>query len=167
MKYKKQDTLLGARILGDGKHVSTQSKNAKWLGLGNFKQVGIVVKNTERVLDYYEKTLGIQHFDSAVMVADTDKGKAKHKISLAQLGAIQFELIEPLEGKTIHFDFLRQGREGLHHLGFFVDDLDGKTKELQAKGVKIVERGTILGVKYAYLDTAGTSGVIFELLKFG
>jgi catechol 2,3-dioxygenase-like lactoylglutathione lyase family enzyme len=72
-----------------------------------------------------------------------------------------------LDGKTLHSDFLKQGREGLHHLGFYVNDLDKKLKELQGKGIKVLERGTILGVKYAYLDTASACGVIFELIKIG
>ena len=148
---------------GMGEHSNT----AKWLGLGNFKQVGIVTRNTDKVLNYYEKTLGIQHFDSAIVVAETDKGKAKLKISVAQLGGIQFELIEPVEGKTLHTDFLQQGREGLHHLGFYAEDLERKLKALQSKGVKVLETGTIMGIKYAYLDTATVSGVIFELIKIG
>jgi catechol 2,3-dioxygenase-like lactoylglutathione lyase family enzyme len=147
--------------------MSLGSRTPKELELGNFKQIGIVTRNTDKVLAYYEKTLGLGHFDSAVMVDETERGKAKLKISLAQLGGVQFELIEPLDGKTLHSDFLKQGREGLHHLGFYVNDLDKKLKELQGKGIKVLERGTILGVKYAYLDTASACGVIFELIKIG
>ncbi len=153
--------------------MSNVSKVAKELGLGKFMQVGFVVRNTDKVLEYYEKTLGIGHFDTAVMAAAIDGGKAKMKISVAPLSGIQFELIEPLEGDRIHSDFLKQGREGLHHLGFSVKRLDEKIKELQGKGIKVLEKGTMLtesgknlGIEYVYLDTARTSGVIYELLKF-
>jgi methylmalonyl-CoA/ethylmalonyl-CoA epimerase len=150
------------------------SKAAKELGLGKFMQVGFVVRNTDKVLEYYEKTLGIGHFDTAVYwAAAIDGSKEKVKISLAQLSGIQFELIEPLEGDGIHSDFLKQGREGLHHLGFWVRGLDEKIKELQGKGIKVLEKRTMLaesgkniGVEIAYLDTAHISGVIYELLKF-
>jgi hypothetical protein len=44
---------------------------------------------------------------------------------------------------------------------------------LQGKGIKVLEKGTMLtesgkklGIEYVYLDTARTSGVIYELLKF-
>jgi methylmalonyl-CoA/ethylmalonyl-CoA epimerase len=153
--------------------LSMASKAAKELGLGKFMQIGFVIKNTEKVLEYYEKTLGIGHFDTAVMAAAFDGGKYKMKISVAPLSGIQFELIEPLEGDRIHSDFLKQGREGLHHLGFSVKGLDEKIRELQGKGIKVLERATMLtedgkklGIEYAYMDTAHISGVIYELLKF-
>jgi hypothetical protein len=78
-----------------------------------------------------------------------------------------------LEGDKIHSAFLKQGREGLHHLGFYAKDLDEKVKELQRKGVKVLERGRMLdatgkslGIQYAYLDTTSISGVIYELVKY-
>jgi catechol 2,3-dioxygenase-like lactoylglutathione lyase family enzyme len=143
------------------------------LGLGKFMQFGFVIKSTEKTLEYYEKTLGLGRFDSSIFGADTDHGRAKMRISLAQSGGVQFELIEPMEGDTIHSAFLKQGRQGLHHLGFNVKDLDEKVKELQKKGIKPLERGKMLdaagksvGVQYVYLDTTSTFGMILELLKF-
>jgi 4-hydroxyphenylpyruvate dioxygenase-like putative hemolysin len=149
------------------------SKAAKELGLGKFMQIGFVIRNTDKVLEYYEKTLGLGHFDSSVFRADIGDGEAKMRISVAQIGGVQFELIEPMEGDKIHSVFLKQGREGLHHLGFYVKDLDEKIKEFQRKGIRALERGKMLdasgksiGIQYVYLDTASTSGVIFELIKY-
>jgi methylmalonyl-CoA/ethylmalonyl-CoA epimerase len=150
------------------------SSNApKELGLGKLMQIGFVIRSTDKVLEYYEKKLGLSHFDSALFWADIGEGKAKMRISVAQIGGLQFELIEPMEGDKVHSVFLKQGREGLHHLGFYVKDLDEKLKELQSKGIRILERGKMLnatgksiGIQYAYLDTANTSGVIFELIKY-
>jgi 4-hydroxyphenylpyruvate dioxygenase-like putative hemolysin len=136
-------------------------------------QIGFVIKNTGKVLEYYEKTLGLGHFDSAFFGADYGDGRAKMRISVAQISGLQFELIEPMEGDKIHSAFLKQGREGLHHLGFYVKDIDEKLKDLQRKGIKALERGKMLdatgksiGIQYVYLDTASTSGVIFELVKY-
>jgi methylmalonyl-CoA/ethylmalonyl-CoA epimerase len=153
--------------------LSVSSKVPKELGLGKFMQFGFVINSTEKTLEYYEKTLGLGHFDSSIFGADTDHGRVKMRISLAQISGVQFELIEPMDGDTIHSAFLKQGREGLHHLGFNVKDLDEKVKELQGKGINPLERGKMLdaagksvGVQYVYLDTASTFGVILELLKF-
>jgi methylmalonyl-CoA/ethylmalonyl-CoA epimerase len=147
--------------------MSTKKDVAKDLGLGSLKQIGIVVKNTDKVLEFYEKTLGLGKFDSMVAENTSQRGKSKLRISLGQVGGIQFELIEVVKGETLHSDFLKQGREGLHHLGFYVADIDKRLGELEKKGIKLLERGKVLGVEYAYLDTARISGVIFELIKLG
>jgi methylmalonyl-CoA/ethylmalonyl-CoA epimerase len=65
----------------------------------------------------------------------------KRSISIAQISGVQFELIEPMEGDSVLSAFLKQGREGLHHLGFNVKDLDEKVKELKGKGIRTLERG--------------------------
>nr|MDO8098704.1 VOC family protein [Candidatus Njordarchaeota archaeon] len=147
--------------------ITAGKKAAKELELGTLKQIGIVVRNTDKVLEYYEKTLGLGHFDSFVSERVTKEGKAKLKLSVAQVGGIQIEVIEVVEGETIHSQFLKKGREGLHHIGFFVNDIEKRLKELEQKGVKVLERGRIplVGIEYAYLDTERISGVIFELIK--
>ena len=54
----------------------------------------------------------------------------------------------------------REGmEEGVHHLGFNVDDLEGETANLVAQGAKVTAQGT----GWVYLD-CGT-GVIIELIK--
>jgi methylmalonyl-CoA/ethylmalonyl-CoA epimerase len=145
----------------------TDKKGVKEFGLGTLRQIGIVVRDTDKALNYYEKTLGIGRFDSFISERETKEGKAKLRYSVAQVGAIQIEVIEVVEGETIHSQFLKKGREGLHHIGFFVDDLDKKLKELQQRGVKVLERAKVplVGIEYAYLDTESISGVIFELIK--
>nr|MDO8135499.1 VOC family protein [Candidatus Njordarchaeum guaymaensis] len=146
--------------------VSAGKEATKKAGI-NMPQIGIVVRNTEKALEYYEKTLGLAHFVSFVSERQTEKGKAKLRISIGEVAGIQIELIEVVEGETFHSQFLKQGREGLHHVGFYVDDIEKKLRELTQKGVKVLERGTLreVGVKYAYLDTARISGVIFELIQ--
>ena len=45
-------------------------------------------------------------------------------ISLGYSGALQLELIRPLEGLTIYTEFLSVHGPGLHHVCFPVEDLD-------------------------------------------
>jgi methylmalonyl-CoA/ethylmalonyl-CoA epimerase len=56
--------------------------------------------------------------------------------------------------------------EGLHHLGFFVEDIEKELARLEKRGVKVLERGTVLGVvEFAYLDTEKSLGVVLELIQ--
>jgi len=125
-------------------------------------QIGIVVKDMEATMKSYEKMFGIEPFPTVESAVDS----AKLKIGLFQLGEVQIELIQVLGGETIHSKFLEKRGEGLHHLGFFVEDIEKELARLEKGGIKVLERGTVLGVvKFAYLDTEKTLGVVLELIQ--
>jgi catechol 2,3-dioxygenase-like lactoylglutathione lyase family enzyme len=95
-------------------------------------QVAIVVKDVQKVAENYWNILGIGPWDiyawEAPLVYDrTYHGKpswAREKIALAQVGGVQLELCQPIDGDSVYQDFLMEHGEGLHHLNFLVDDVD-------------------------------------------
>jgi methylmalonyl-CoA/ethylmalonyl-CoA epimerase len=124
-------------------------------------QIGIVVKDMEKSLKSYE-----QMFGPPFLTLESDVSSGKLKISLFQLGEIQLELIEVVEGETIHSKFLRETGEGLHHIGFIVEDIEEELIRLEKEGISVLERGIIQEmVKFAYLDTQKRLGVILELIQ--
>ncbi len=126
-------------------------------------QIGIVVKDAEKVAKLYEKFFGVEPFPTI----ECNIGPAKLRIVLFQLGEIQIELIQVLEGKTIHSEFLEKRGEGLHHLGFVVKDIEKELTILKKEGIDVLERGEVLEVvKFAYLDTEKMLGIILELIQF-
>ncbi len=125
-------------------------------------QIGIVVKDMEATMKFYERMFGIEPFPTV----ESNINSAKLKIGLFQLGEMQIELIQVLEGETIHSKFIEKRGEGLHHLGFFVEDIEKELARLEKRGVKVLERGTFLGVvEFAYLDTEKSLGVVLELIQ--
>lgn len=124
-------------------------------------QIGIVVKDVEATVRFYEKMFGIESSPTVEFEMDS----AKLKIGMLQLGELQIELIQVLEGESIHSKFLEERGEGLHHLGFFVKDLEKELARLEKHGIKVLEKGEAFGVKFVYLDTEKTLGVILELLQ--
>ncbi|MFX0172570.1 MAG: VOC family protein [Candidatus Hodarchaeota archaeon] len=126
-------------------------------------QIGLVVKDMELTMKFYERMFGIKPF----LTLESSVNSAELKIGLLYLDEVQIELIQVLQGETIHSKFLKRQGEGLHHLGFFVDNIEKDLTKLENEGVKVLERGTILEeVKFAYLDTQKLLGVIFELIQF-
>jgi 4-hydroxyphenylpyruvate dioxygenase-like putative hemolysin len=64
----------------------------------------------------------------------------------------------------VHLEFLRQHGEGIHHLGFRVEDFEAKLQQAKAMGFEVLQTGPF-GRFYAYLDTRRQGGIIFELIE--
>jgi len=135
-------------------------------------QIGIVVKNIDETLEYYRKQFGMGPFEVRYVDYPTasyygETGGYRGKRAFFRLGAIQIELIELIDGKTIHESFLRDKGEGIHHIGFEVEDLKKAMETAKAEGFQVTQhfqRDDKSG--FAYLDTDKTGGVIFELIKY-
>jgi len=135
------------------------------------QQVSIVVEDMDRAIEYYSSIFGIGPF--RVMEIDMEgavlRGKpisTKIRAAFAKSGALQVELIQPVEGENIYTEFLESKGEGLHHLGFQVDDLDTMLAELAKVGIRPVFHKSYpyANTAFAYLNTDKIGGVIFELI---
>jgi len=142
--------------------------------LTNIGQVGIVVKDLEKAIEYYSKVFGIGPFTTFEFAPEKHwlRGKPmpiKLNIAVAQMGSIILELMQPLEGDAPHKWFLDNKGEGLQHLGFFVEDYDGWKAYLKKQGIEVLmEAETYIEgighVRGAYMESDKTGGVLFELL---
>ena len=145
------------------------------IGLGKVNQVGVVVEDIGKAMRYYKRIFGIGPWYRG---RGEEKGKVVYRgreveveldIAFAFCGGVQVELIQTKgRGPNIYSEQLKRSGEGLHHLGFFVTGIEKKLARLRGAGVKPLQSGVIKSgkavVKYAYLDTAGTGGVILELI---
>jgi hypothetical protein len=87
------------------------------------------------------------------------------KQAFVQLGGVEVELIQPLEGRNGYKDFLDQTGGGIHHLLFEVSDIDPVVEELAKSGVAVLQAGTGIrpGTRWALLDTRDLLGFLVEL----
>ena len=81
----------------------------------------------------------------------------------------QYELIEPLDGPSIHADWLVERGEGFHHVGYIVDSVEAVTREMEAAGHPAVARIHSFGAAgdgvAAYYDTADALGFLVEAVE--
>ena len=146
------------------------------LNISNADQVGIVVEDLDSAIEQFRLLLGVSNFD----VVDwpkpgTDpesnyygkKAQFKLRIAFSQLGNLQLEVIQPVEGKSIFTDFLETHGPGLHHLRFSEKNFDQKVEQLQKAGIQMISSGR--GVRspstWAYFDTTRFLGGIFIELR--
>jgi len=138
------------------------------LQLPGVGQIGVVVEDLDRTIAFYESTFGIGPWDIREVGAPNvwDRGEEKFikaRLGFATIGQVEIELIQILEGDSMHLEFLREHGEGLHHVGFFVKDFAAKLEQAQAMGLQVLQKDPF-GQAYAYLDTRQPGGIIFELI---
>jgi methylmalonyl-CoA/ethylmalonyl-CoA epimerase len=135
-------------------------------------QIGVIVRDMDKAIDYYQ-ALGMGPFNP-LKVTHTERrvyGKVvtdvKNVIRATQIGQVQLELIQPLAGQSIQRKFLDRHGEGINHLGFFVDDVDGETDKMIQKGFRVIANTRYVGGGGgAYFDTGKVGGVLFELIQW-
>jgi len=136
--------------------------------------VGIVVKDMDKAVKHLS-SLGIGPFESyhgslgvVPPVERRLRGKVvdcELKVLAAQVGPIKLELIQP-SGECIHSEFLDSKGEGLHHLGFYVSELDKEVAKLTEQGLTpIMESSAAKGKFCAYFAPEETGGIILELVQ--
>lgn len=86
-------------------------------------------------------------------------------LAFARSGNAQIELMQPLEGEGIHFEFHESKGSGPHHLGFLVDDLDHAVEAAAEDGFPVAMAGQFGSVRISYLDTLEELGLYLELIQ--
>ncbi len=140
------------------------------LTLPAVSHIGVVVKDIDKTIKYYEKGLSLGPFVK-IESSFTEifyYGKLVNSLwvmGFCSLGPVEFELVQPISKLTIYHDFLKEKGEGIHHLGFDVKDIDEKLTLCEKMGIQVLQSGRNSAVYFAYLDTVEIGGVIFELVQ--
>jgi len=136
-------------------------------------QIGIVVKSIDETVKYYREKFGmgasleIRYVDYPTASYYGEVSGYRGKRAFFHLGPIQIELIELIDGRTIHESFLKEKGEGIHHLGFAVANLQKAMDIAKSQGFQVTQHFMREdGSGFAYLDTEKTGGVIFELIHY-
>jgi methylmalonyl-CoA/ethylmalonyl-CoA epimerase len=136
-------------------------------------QIGIVVADRDRTTQLLTSLLGMGPFrfvewpdrpESRYYFRGAEE-KIRLKQAFVQLGDVEVEFIQPLEGRNAYQDFLDQTGGGIHHVLFEVPDIDPVIQELAKSGVTVLQAGTGIrpGTRWALLDTQKLLGFFVEL----
>jgi len=83
--------------------------------------------------------------------------------AFSRLFNVQIELQQWKSGDCLFKEFIEQGKEGLHSIGIYVDDLDKYIEEFKKRGIEVIQTGQVGKQKFAYLDTEKTFGFLLEI----
>lgn len=146
-----------------------ETKEEKFV-LPDVSHIGVVTSDLDKSMRELENLYGLRPF--LVMepgyVNTYLRGKpANFKLRSAfyQSGQVIFEIISVLEGETIYGEWLAEKGEGLHHLGYDIENMEEWIDYYKSKGIGVLQSGERPGVKWAYLDTTAYTGMIVELIE--
>ncbi len=137
---------------------------------GHVVKVGWVVKDLDRVVDYWEK-LGLRNVRRAGVREHPDviyrgkKSPLRLKVALADIHGVEVEWIQPVKGRSDFDEFLKKHGDGIHHISFGVRNAAGLEQQIEyfkTRGVGVIQSATWQAAngqgRYAYLDTAARGG---------
>jgi catechol 2,3-dioxygenase-like lactoylglutathione lyase family enzyme len=143
------------------------------------RHVGIPVRDLDKSLEDYQ-SLGIASFqpefliDSSTYAEYLVYGKTpdpvvKTRVALGKMGPLGIELLQPVQGETVHKELLEKTDEGIGHIAYAVDDLEAEAAKLVAKGFQIIlsiKRPGQTHRSAVYIDTRNKfSNLIIELIQ--
>jgi len=139
--------------------------------LGNLKidQMSFVYKDIDKQAKKMEQIYSIPTFAQMENITHqeaTYRGKEVTIIidyAFSRLLNIQIELQQWKSGDCLFKEFIDQGKEGLHSIGVYVEDLDEYVDEFKKRGIEVLQTGQIGKQKFVYLDTKQTFGVLLEI----
>lgn len=124
--------------------------------------LGIAVRSIDDTLPYYEKTLGLkcEHFEEVP--------SQKVKTAFLSVGEVHLELLEPTAEDSPIAKFLETRGEGIHHIAFATDDINGQLDQARETGARLIHEVPIEGAGdklVAFLHPKSTFGVLTELCQ--
>jgi methylmalonyl-CoA/ethylmalonyl-CoA epimerase len=139
-----------------------------------FHHVALVVRDMDKAIAHYQ-SLGIGPFRAPPVEPTSIKLYGKpiptdyftRKETLGKMGPINLQLVQPGEEESTWKEFLETKGEGVHHLGFFVDDIEKEEAEFAEKGFEIIISSRFKGGGgAAYIDIGKeVGGIIIELIQ--
>ncbi|MFC2066412.1 VOC family protein [Chloroflexota bacterium] len=143
------------------------------VSLPPISHIGVVVRDLDRSMAIYSSTFGAGPWRVAELTYPDVVIKGEHKsyqvrLAFAEWDSMELELIQPVSGDSLYSDFLNERGEGMHHLGYLVNQEEKAeiTTRLAKVGIRPLQESnsSMHSGSFAYFDADKTGGVIIELI---
>ena len=132
--------------------------------LTDIDHVGIAVRHLAAAVEHYRRSLGVEPTHRETV---PDQGVEE---VLFRVGTSYIQLLSPLAPDTPVGRFLERRGEGIHHVGYRVDDVASVLERLRGLDVRLVDespRPGSRGTTVAFVHPSGFAGVLVELVQEG
>ena len=149
-----------------------EKDSSKTLSSGVCWDMAVVVKDLESTVKRLEE-LGIGPFVLPDAPAGAEglfyQGKpleSNYRALVARLGNMQIEIIQPDDKPNPWKEFLDTRGEGIHHIGFQVNDVEAEVSRLTDHDVEVPFVGKINGKTGAAYVDLNVANIVLELTNF-
>ena len=135
---------------------------ANTLKMIKIEHIGIAVKDLEISNPIFEKLFGAPPYKSEEVASEGVK------TSFFLNGPNKIELLEATNPESPIAKFIEKKGEGIHHIAFYVEDIESEIKRLQSEGFIVLNEIPKKGADnklVAFLHPKSTNGVLIELCQ--
>ncbi len=101
----------------------------------------VLMRDLDRAIDHYANDMGIGPWVTYTLSPNwmwdmTVHGKEQgyvYGLALCTVGPVLYELMESVRGPNLYEEFLDNHGEGVHHLGYFVEDIDAEISNMASR----------------------------------
>lgn len=132
------------------------------MNLTHIEHLGIAVKSLETAIPFYEEILGLKCY------AIEEVAEQKVKTAFFKVGQTKIELLESTDPEGPVGKFIEKKGEGIHHIAFAVEGLQGALDIMAEKGVTLIDKSPrkgAEGLNIGFLHPKSTFGVLTELCE--
>jgi len=130
--------------------------------LKSINHIGIAVKNLEVSKELFKKIFNVESFHEETV--------AVQKVSVASfnVGDVLIELTAPTDDSSPIAKFIEKKGEGIHHIAFESDNVNGELINLKNDGISLINEEAKPGAHdmlIAFLHPKSTNGVLMEICQ--
>lgn len=132
---------------------------------GALYHIAIAVNNLTEAEGLYEKILGLKitHREEVA-----EQGVRATMLQPPSGEGTAIELLEAIDENSPVAKFIEKRGEGIHHICFFVDDIESALNDLKRKGVRLIDQEPREGAynsRVAFIHPKSLNGVLVELAE--
>jgi methylmalonyl-CoA/ethylmalonyl-CoA epimerase len=130
--------------------------------LNRIYHLGYAVEDIEAASRFYSENFGVEPTEPEVV---EEQGIVA---TMFRVGESMIELVQPTRPDSPVGRFLERRGEGVHHVAYEVEDIEGALRELKRSGVELVDeepRNGAGGTRVAFVHPKSAFGVLTELVE--
>ncbi|AZS85054.1 methylmalonyl-CoA epimerase [Streptomyces griseoviridis] len=135
--------------------------------LTRIDHIGIACLDLDTTVEFYRATYGFEVFHTEV---NEEQGVREAMLRIngtSDGGASYIQLLQPVRPDSTVAKWLEKNGEGVHHIAFGTEDVDGDAADIREKGVRVLyeapRRGS-MGSRITFLHPKDCHGVLTELV---
>lgn len=130
--------------------------------LKKIDHIGFAVHSIDKARKFYENVLGL----TCERIEEVPSQKVR--TAFFTLGDTHIELLEPTDPSSPVASFLKKKGEGIHHIGYLSDNIEGQLEQAAKNGCTLINNTPVEGAggkRIAFLHPKSTHGVLTEICE--